>query len=184
MALPEASERETQRIARGLREGDAALIGELVDRYQYRLVRFLIYLTGSSEQVEDLVQETWMRVITRARQYRGRSGFEAWLFSIARNLAVDGLRRKAAVGLDDSLAGGSSSPFLEAARGEDAERLAAAMQSLDWRYREVLVLRFQEDLSLLEIAGIVGAPVPTVSSRIQRGLDQLRAGWKGGANGA
>src|SRR5580704_1424334 len=71
MPMHEASERETQRIARGLREGDPALIGEMVDRYQYRLVRYLIYLTGRREQVEDLVQETWMRVITRAAQYRG-----------------------------------------------------------------------------------------------------------------
>lgn len=75
MPFPEAAETETQRIARGLRQNDAALIGEMVDRYQYRLVRYLLYLTGRREHVEDLVQETWVRVLTRAAQYEGRSRF-------------------------------------------------------------------------------------------------------------
>jgi RNA polymerase sigma-70 factor (ECF subfamily) len=66
------------------------------------------------------------------------------------------------------------SPFTLAARTEDAERIAAALQSLEPIYREVLVLRFQEELSLQEIATIVAAPVPTVASRIYRALAALR----------
>jgi len=195
MPFPDATETETQRIARGLHQNDAALIGEMVDRYQYRLVRYLLYLTGRREHVEDLVQETWVRVLTRAAQYQGRSRFEAWLFSIARNLAIDGLRQRQIFSLDDSPASVSngnasatlpaplhSSPFLAAARGEDALRLAAALELLDPKYREVLLLRFQEDLSLLEISKVVGLPVTTISSRIHRGLGLLRSHWKGGAN--
>jgi RNA polymerase sigma-70 factor (ECF subfamily) len=67
------------------------------------------------------------------------------------------------------------SPFALAARTEDAQRLARTMQALEPIYREALVLRFQEDLSLQEIAVVVGAPITTVSSRIQRGLAMLRA---------
>src|ERR1700693_5188403 len=128
MPFPEATESETQRIAHGLRHNDAALISEMVDRFQYRLVRYLIYLTGSREHVEDLAQETWVRVLTRAAQYEGRSRFEAWLFSIARNLAFDGLRQRQTLSLDDSTttapdgnasitlkAPHHSSPFLAAA---------------------------------------------------------------------
>jgi hypothetical protein len=59
MPFPEATEGETQRIARGLHRMDAAHISELVDRYQHRLVRYLIYITCRREHVEDLVQETW-----------------------------------------------------------------------------------------------------------------------------
>jgi RNA polymerase sigma-70 factor (ECF subfamily) len=195
MPFPEATESETRRIAHGLRQKDAAVIGELVDRYQYRLIRYLVYLTGRREHVEDLVQETWVRVLGRANQYQGRSWFEAWLFSIARNLAIDGSRQKQFLRLDDSPSDGSdgnasgapggsdrSSPFLAAARGEDAVRLAAALESLEPMYREVLLLRFQEDLSLQEIADVVGSPVPTISSRIHRGLGLLRSNWEGGAN--
>ncbi len=70
------------------------------------------------------------------------------------------------------------SPFEAAARGEDAARLASALTALEPIYREALLLRFQEDMSLQEIANIVQAPVSTVSSRIYRGLAVLRAHLK------
>jgi RNA polymerase sigma-70 factor (ECF subfamily) len=56
------------------------------------------------------------------------------------------------------------------------------MELLEPIYREALLLRFQEELSLQEIAGITGAPVTTISSRIYRGLAALRSGWQGGTN--
>jgi RNA polymerase sigma-70 factor (ECF subfamily) len=195
MPFTEPAESEAQRIVRGLRRKDMALINQLVGRYQYRLVRYLLYLTGRRERVEDLVQETWLRVLDRGSQYDGRSRFEAWLFSIARNLAIDDLRKRPIASLDTPEAAGTaeavagevsasdqSSPFLAAARSEDAVRLAAALGLLEPIYREALLLRFREDLSLQEISHIVGAPVPTVSSRIHRGLGLLRSRWEGGAN--
>jgi RNA polymerase sigma-70 factor (ECF subfamily) len=74
MPFPEATDSEIHRIARGLRQKDAAVISEVVDRYQYRLARYLLYLSGSREQVEDLVQETWVRVLARAGQYKADPG--------------------------------------------------------------------------------------------------------------
>jgi RNA polymerase sigma-70 factor (ECF subfamily) len=123
--------------------------------------------------------------VERGSQYNGRSRFEPWLFAIARNRAIDSFRRAAAVPLPSGNDGDEgvpahdhlsedASPFEEAARSEDAKRLASCLTTLDPLYREVLVLRFQEDLSLMEIAGIVRAPVSTVSSRIYRGLAALR----------
>ena len=72
------------------------------------------------------------------------------------------------------------SPFEAAARSEDALRLAGQLQILSPLYREVLLLRFQEDLSLLEIAQVLGAPVTTVTSRIYRGLAALRSAFEEG----
>jgi RNA polymerase sigma-70 factor (ECF subfamily) len=179
---------DSQQIARGLRERDIALLHALVEQYQYRLVRYLIYLLGRRDDVDDLVQETWVRVLERGRSYDGRSRFEPWLFAIARNLTIDHMRRRKTWSLaadldpdDDgnpvprSPASNDPSPFVLAARTEDAQRLAQSMQTLDFIYREVLVLRFQEDLSLQEVATVVGAPVSTVASRIYRGLQTLRA---------
>ncbi|SPE32844.1 RNA polymerase, sigma-24 subunit, ECF subfamily [Candidatus Sulfopaludibacter sp. SbA3] len=161
-------------------------ISQMVDRYHSRLVRYLIYLTGRRDQADDLVQETWVRALARADQYDGRSRFEGWLFAIARNLAMDGLRRRQRESPDEPdvalPAPARESPFLAAARGQDAMRVAKALGRLEPIYREALLLRFQEDLSLQEIAGIVGAPVSTVSSRIYRGLELMRSHWKGGAN--
>ena len=183
IGLPEESEAE--RIARGLRRKDLAVVRDLVERYQYRLVRYLIFLTARRDLAEDWAQETWVRVLERAAQYDGRSRFEAWLFSIARNLAIDDLRRRKSVGLDavSDEAVDHGSPFAAAARNEDAARLAAGLGALEPIYREALLLRFHEELSLEEIGRVVGAPVQTVASRIRRGLERLRLHWRGNANG-
>jgi RNA polymerase sigma-70 factor (ECF subfamily) len=190
-----AGNTDTQRIARGLRQRDVALLHALVVEYQFRLVRYLIYLLGRRDSIDDLVQETWLRVLERGRSYDGHSRFEPWLFAIARNLTIDHLRQRRIFSLDSSgdasdshandspeqdhkplsLASHDPSPFELAARTEDAQRLAHTLETLEPIYREALVLRFQEDLSLQEIATVVGVPLTTVSSRIYRGLAALRA---------
>jgi RNA polymerase sigma-70 factor (ECF subfamily) len=187
MTLAAGVSSDTQRIARGLRQRDVALLHALVEQYQYRLVRYLIYLLGRHDEVDDLVQETWLRVLERGRSYDGRSRFEPWLFTIARHLAIDHMRKRRTVSLEAEDDGESPlpassdpSPFMVAARTEDSQRLAQSMQTLDFIYREVLVLRFQEDLSLQEVATVIGAPVSTVASRIYRGLQTLREQLEGG----
>lgn len=181
-------ESDTQRIASGLRDRDVVVLAALVERYQYRLVRYLVYLLGRRDGVDDLVQETWLRVIERGSSYDGRSPFEPWLFRVSRNIAVDSMRKHTALSLDlDSEersvnpppASNEPSPFTIAARTQDAERLARSLESLVPVYREALVLRFQEELSLEEISAIVGAPVSTVASRIYRGLAALRPNFEG-----
>jgi RNA polymerase sigma-70 factor, ECF subfamily len=82
-------------------------------------------------------------------------------------------------GVRSSPASHEPSPYTLAARTEDAERLAHSLETLAPAYREVLVLRFQEDLSLQEISVVVGAPVSTVASRIYRGLATLRPQFEG-----
>ncbi|MGA3225043.1 MAG: RNA polymerase sigma factor [Acidobacteriaceae bacterium] len=187
MTLAAGVSSDTQRIARGLRQRDVTLLHALVEQYQYRLVRYLIYLMGRHDEVDDLVQETWLRVLERGRSYDGRSRFEPWLFTIARHLAIDHMRKRRTVSLEAEDDGESPlpassdpSPFILAARTEDSQRLAQSMQTLDFIYREVLVLRFQEDLSLQEVAAVIGAPVSTVASRIYRGLQTLREQLEGG----
>lgn len=190
MALNTTADTETAKIARGLRERDKELLTDLVERCQHRLVRYLLYLTGRREYAEDLAQETWVRVLQRGSQYNGRQRFDPWLFAIARNLAIDYLRKKrkgvqtvsSPNDRDAMLLVPSSgpSPFEDAARSEDAMRLAGRLQILPPLYREALLLRFQEDLSLLEIAEVVGAPATTVSSRIYRGLAELRSAFEEG----
>ena len=180
-------ESDTQRIALGLRQRDVAVLETLVEQYQYRLVRYLVSLLGRRDGVDDFVQETWLRVLERGESYDGHSRFEPWLFRVARNIALDAMRKRPMFSLDSneeegvrsSPASGGPSPYTLAARTEDAERLAHSLQTLEPVYREALVLRFQEDLSLQEISVIVGAPVSTVASRIYRGLATLRPQFEG-----
>lgn len=190
MAFAAELRSDPRQIALGLRQGNVILIEGLVEQYQYRLVRYLIYLLGRREGVDDLVQETWLRVLERGASYDGRSRFEPWLFTIARNRAIDLTRQKQSVSLDSSDDRGlhdvspspvsdAPSPFVLAARTQDAQRLAHSLQTLESIYREALVLRFQEDLSLQEISTVVGAPVTTIASRIYRGLAALRVQLEG-----
>src|SRR5438874_1110520 len=94
MTLNTTAETETAKIARGLRERDMELLADLVERSQRRLLRYLLYLIGRRDYAEDLAQETWIRVLQRGSQYNGRQRFDLWLFAIARNLAIDYLRKK------------------------------------------------------------------------------------------
>ena len=192
MTLNTTAETETAKIARALREKDMQLVADLVERCQHRLVRYLLYLTGRRDYAEDLAQETWIRVLQRGSQYNGRQRFDPWLFAIARNLAIDYLRRKrkgvetASLPNDPDamllLPTSEPSPFEAAARSEDAIRLAGKLHILSPLYREALLLRFQEDLSLPEIAQVLGAPVTTVTSRIYRGLAALRSAFEEGGD--
>ena len=179
-------EQETREIARGLRRRDPDLLDELIGRYQYRLPRYLWTLTGSREAAEDLFQETWIRVLERGHQYNPQWRFEAWLFSIARNLAIDLLRRRQPESLEGLLHPSdetkarewpdrqSTTPFERVVAGEQAERVQGVLRRLPPEAREVLVLRFQEEMDLGEIAEVVKAPLSTVKSRLYRGLETFR----------
>ncbi len=179
-------EQQTREIARGLRQRDPDLLDELIGRYQYRLPRYLWTLTGNRETAEDLFQETWIRVLEKGHQYNPRWRFETWLFSIARNLAIDRLRQRQPESLDALLNPGedgaaqefpdrhTATPYDSAAAGEQTERIKGALLRLPPDAREVLVLRFQEDLNLTEIAEVIRTPLSTVKSRLYRGLEAFR----------
>jgi len=129
-----------------------------------------------------------MRVLTRGAQFNGKARFETWLFTIARNLVIDQRRKRTMSSLDElfevggdddrpmsfEIADGEPTPFDSFANLEDRERIAEALLQLDTLYREVLVLRFHEDLSLDEIAKVTQSPLSTVKSRLYRGMAAIR----------
>ena len=171
---------ENAEIARGLRRRDPGLLDGLIEQYQHRLLRYLVHLTGRREVAEDLFQETWVRVLERGRQYDGRRDFTAWLFTIARNLFIDQQRRlRPESGEQTDLPASAPSAFDLAARSEQSERISAGIDRLPSEYREALSLRFQEGMSLEEIASLTGAPLGTVKSRIYRGLGAMEPWLKG-----
>ena len=181
---------ENSEIARGLRRRDPDLLDHLIEKYQHRLLRYLLCLTGRREMAEDFFQETWIRVLERGSQYDGRHEFSTWLFTIARNLVIDDLRRKRPASLDsladedaavpfDLPATGQPSAFDATVQHEQNEQISAGMQHISAEYRESLLLRFHEGMSLEEIATVTGAPLGTVKSRIYRGLTALGPWVKG-----
>ena len=176
-------ESETNAIARGLRRRDPDLMDRLIEQHQHRLLRYLLYLTGNRELAEDLFQETWIRVLERGHQYDGEHEFSVWLYAVARNLTIDVLRKKSPVSLDGLMETEDHAPLEPAdarptaweivAQHEQAQRINAALVSIPVEYREAVVLRFQEGLTLEEMATVTGAPLGTVKSRLYRGLNLL-----------
>lgn len=180
-----AIERENAAIAYGLKRQDPELLDQLIETYQHRLMRYLMFLTSRRDVAEDLFQEVWIRVLRRGSQYNGKARFDTWIFTIARNLVIDLSRKRSMASLDEMCDGGDDerpfeiahdgpSPLEEFQGHEDAAELAAVMLTLEPSYREVLTLRFHEELSLEEIAAVVHAPLSTVKSRLYRGLASLK----------
>jgi RNA polymerase sigma-70 factor, ECF subfamily len=184
----EQARRESLAVAEGLKHRKAGLLDQLIVRYQHRLLRYLLFLTGNRETAEDLFQEVWMRVLVRGGQFNGKARFETWLFTIARNLVIDQRRKRVLNSLDELVEGATEddramtyevaddepTPFDRMANLEDREQIAAALLELDTLHREVLVLRFHEEMSLEEIAKVTRAPLSTVKSRLYRGLAMIK----------
>jgi len=187
-SVDEQARQESLAVAQGLKNRKAGLLDDLIIRYQHRLLRYLLFLTGNRETAEDLFQEVWMRVLVRGAQFDGRSRFETWLFTIARNLVIDQRRKRAMASLDELIEGTGDddrsmcfevaaddpTPFDHISNLEDREMIAAALLELDTLHREVLVLRFHEELSLEEIAKVTRAPLSTVKSRLYRGMAMIK----------
>ncbi|HLI77324.1 MAG TPA: sigma-70 family RNA polymerase sigma factor [Acidobacteriaceae bacterium] len=180
-----AIEMENASIARGLKRQDPELMDWLIETYQHRLMRYLMFLTGKREVAEDLFQEVWIRVLRRGSQYNGKARFDTWIFTIARNLVIDLSRKRTMASLDEMREGGederpfeiveeSPSPLEHYEFKENAAELAVVLETLEPSYREVLTLRFHEEMSLDQIATLTRAPLSTVKSRLYRGLAALK----------
>ncbi len=184
-AVAAETDRENASIARGLKRQDPETLDYLIELYQHRLLRYLLFLSGKREVAEDLFQETWMRVLLRGAQYNGKARFDTWLFTIARNLVIDLSRKRTMASLDEmsdaaedetpfQIAADMPSPLEEFQSRENSAEVAEVLLTLEPNYREVLLLRFHEELSLEEIAGVTRAPLSTVKSRLYRGLAALK----------
>jgi RNA polymerase sigma-70 factor, ECF subfamily len=172
-----------------LRRGDLDALSALLARYQNRLYRYLLRMVRQPAEAEDLFQQTWLRVAEKIQSYDQRRNFEAWLFTLARNLAIDHLRRLRPESLDEPigdsrngetavtrLVSQETPAFDRVLARERGNRLADAMEMLPMIQREVLTLRFEEEMKLEEIAEILGVPLSTVKTRLRRALDRLREG--------
>ena len=184
-------ETEEAQIAQGLRRRDPDVLDALIEQYQHRLLRYLAHMTHNQATAEDLFQETWIRVLEKGHQYDGKSRFSTWLMTIAHNVAIDHLRKKVPHSLDEMRdtedavpfepVSADKSPFEHAVASEDRARIQKALEEIPTIFREVLVLRFQEQLKLEEIAKLVGIPLATVKTRLYRGVIALRPALGGDA---
>jgi RNA polymerase sigma-70 factor, ECF subfamily len=154
--------------------GDEAAYRELVERFGPRLRYFLRKLVGRDDRADDIAQEVWVAVLRQLPKLREAGAFTAWLYRIAHNNAMLDARRNGRLPATthevDQIAGDEEESFSR----DDAAHIHAALDELEPPQREVMVLRFLEDLSYDEISVVVGCPVGTVRSRIHYAKAQLR----------
>jgi RNA polymerase sigma-70 factor (ECF subfamily) len=156
--------------------GDADAVRPLMERYRRPLGAMLQRALGSSPDVDDVFQETWIRVVRSAHRYDPEQRFSAWLFAIAWNLVKDRWSRRVAAD-DVDLAGMPSeerSPEEQVVEADRAARVRHVVARLPERLAQAILLRYFEELSEKEMAERLGIPVGTVKSRIHHGLRLLR----------
>jgi RNA polymerase sigma-70 factor (ECF subfamily) len=168
-----------EQLARRVQRGHTSDLALLVERHHSPLLGFLYRLTGGDRALaEDLTQETFLRALRSIRQYQTSRPFKPWLYAIAVNVARDHFKRAATryvvMLTDDELLALPDPIDLEEVIEVDGPRLAAAIMSLPLHQREAIILRYDQDLSLAEIAAVLSIPIGTVKSRLSLGLRQLR----------
>jgi RNA polymerase sigma-70 factor (ECF subfamily) len=172
-----------EQLARRVQRGHTSDLALLVERHHSPLLGFLYRLTGGDRALaEDLTQEAFLRALRSIKQYQTSRPFKPWLYAIAVNVARDHFKRAATryvvMLTDDELLALPDPIDLEEVIEVDGPRLVAAIMSLPLHQREAIILRYDQDLSLAEIATVLSIPIGTVKSRLSLGLRQLRHSLK------
>ncbi len=167
-------------------EGDEQALGVLIDGYLPDLYNFAFKLTRDLQAAEDIAQESFIKAWKNIRRYRPGNNFRAWLFCIARNTAIDWLRKKRDLAFSDfeneegentlvaTLADHAPLPDELLVRAEDAAYLEGILERMSPQYREVLALRYSSNLTFAEIGEILKRPLHTVKSQHRRALVALK----------
>ncbi|MEE9391069.1 MAG: sigma-70 family RNA polymerase sigma factor [Planctomycetota bacterium] len=160
-------------------EGDVEAYEALYHRYRNRILTFVFRYVGDRDIAEDLAQEVFLKLYRSPRSFDPRNRFMTWLFTVARNLAIDHLRKKKpATALTQEGEDGEFSleppeplnqgPVDKTLLKEMEENLQSILMTLSDKLREVFVLCAMQGLAYEEVAQIVGCPAKTVSSRLAR----------------
>jgi RNA polymerase sigma-70 factor (ECF subfamily) len=182
MSTPTDHARHRLLVLRGQAGEEAALV-ELVRQYQPRLAYFVSKLLGRNApaaDVDDVLQDVWLDVIRGLPRLRDAATFPAWVYRIARDRTYRTLRRRGVHSLDaqdetaeltaEAPCEDDDQPFSE----EDVALVHVCLDDLSPAHREVLVLRFLQDLSYEDVAGVARCTVGTVRSRLHYAKAALR----------
>ncbi len=172
------------------RMGQTSAFEALVQRHRGPVFNFILRSTGHPARAEDLLQETWLKVIRGSREYEAKARFTTWLYTIARNLCVDSARKESfrevipleaparrdgAEGpMAEWIADGGPAPDRAAHNARLRPLLEQALMSLPKEQREVFVLREYSGVPFKEIAAVVGMSENTAKSRMRYALEGLR----------
>lgn len=172
--------------------GDARAFEALVRRHRTPVFNFILRFVGQRARAEDVLQETWLKVVRSAGEYQAKARFTTWVYTIARNLCVDSARKESyrqAASLEspvkgengeegralaDALPDSGASPERGAFNARLRPLLERALATLPEEQREVFILREYSGIPFKDIAEVTGVSENTVKSRMRYALDGLR----------
>lgn len=162
------------------RGGDREAFGELVEQYRDNVYRLAYRMCGNAYDADEAAQEAFVAAWRALPNFRGDAKFSTWLYRLTTNAAIDVMRReKRHQTMGDGemidLADDADSPQETVERTEQQEAVQKALATLSEEYREVLLLRYMEELDYAEIAEVLQLPSGTVKSRINRAKAALKA---------
>lgn len=176
-ADPFATPTEETRIIRRLSAGDEEALGVLMDRYGGPLLHFAHRLVGDIHMAEEICQDTMLKAWQQAGTFRMDGHLKAWLFRVARNNAIDHIRRKRLPTEEFQVVYEAPTPDhlpdSEAERAWLSTVVLDALTLIPDQYREVILMRFFQDKCYQEISEILGVPLGTVKSRLNYALKGL-----------
>jgi RNA polymerase sigma-70 factor, ECF subfamily len=168
----------TNEVILQAQQGDAAQIGVLFQQHHRKVFRYLFYRVNDLQTAEDLTSEVFLRMLRSLPNYRLQGvSFQAWLFQIAHNLAIDHFRRTAShpnVELQENLVASDPDPDTSVDRNLTSENLSKALVDIPEEQREVVVLRFIAGLPIAEVAAALNRSEDSVKGLQRRGLAALR----------
>lgn len=167
--------------------GDKERFGDLVERYQGRLVNYLYRLLRNLDEAHELAQEVFFKVYQALDRYDPRFKFSTWIFRVAQNAAIDQIRKRRlklvsihrqddadGEGHDWELPSEDRGPYGDLRNRERGEAIQEAIDALPWEYRELILLRHFGELSYDEIARLKKMPLGTVKNKLFRGRQALK----------
>lgn len=171
--------KDQEKIIARARRGDADAFEQLVVAYRDQVFRLALRMCGSEADADEVAQEAFLSAWKALPNFRGESQFSTWLYQLTTHAAIDLMRReKRQIAADDitevSAADPAPSPQQQAEQSEQREIVRDAILQLAPEQREVVVLRFMEELSYEEIGAVLKLPSGTVKSRLNRAKAQLK----------
>ena len=169
------------------RGGDREAFGALVEQYRDNVYRLAYRMCGNAYDADEAAQEAFVAAWRALPNFRGDAKFSTWLYRLTTNAAIDVMRREKrhqTVGDGEmvDLADDADSPQETVERTEQQEAVQKALATLSEEYREVLLLRYMEELDYAEIAEVLQLPSGTVKSRINRAKAALKTALLKGGN--
>ncbi|EIW16639.1 RNA polymerase sigma factor [Pelosinus fermentans] len=169
-----------EELARQLQQGNETALETIVSRYHSKIFSYIYRMSKNYHSANDITQEVFIKICRNIKKYNPELLFKTWIYTIASNTCKDYLKsayvQKTIHGFEmpDTIRDYEDTPEEFLQKQDEREAIIEVLNQLGGIHREVVVLRFYEDLKLEEIALVLNIPVGTVKSRLSNGLHNLK----------